>query len=77
MLSTILLALYFTPTFVAYVRKHRNRLKIGTLNLLLGWTGVVWLWCLIMAVDKDVEGYSSTQITIVQTGSDAGYPPRT
>lgn len=44
-----LLALYFFPTGVAASRRHHATLSVFLLNLLLGWTVVVWIVCLIWA----------------------------
>ena len=41
---------YFVPTIVASVRHHHNTLAIGALNLLLGWTVIVWIAALIWAL---------------------------
>lgn len=41
--------LYFLPTIIAGVRKKRNLISIGLLNLLLGWTVIGWIIALIWA----------------------------
>lgn len=46
----ILVGLYFLPYFIAYSRKHLNREAVLVANLLLGWTGLGWVICLIWAV---------------------------
>ncbi len=51
----LLVAIYFIPAFVASRRHHRNRLAIGVLNLLAGWTGVGWIAALVWACTADVE----------------------
>lgn len=43
----LVVALYFTPTIVAAIRHHQNRVSIMLLNLFLGWTGIGWLAALI------------------------------
>ncbi len=45
--------LYLLPTIVAWLRKKRRAWTIFALDLLLGWTGVVWLATLIWASVKD------------------------
>lgn len=45
-----LIALYFAPTIVAVVRKHRNIPAIATVNALLGWTFVGWVIALVWSV---------------------------
>jgi len=53
-LGIILLALalltYFLPSIVAGYRKHRNTTAIFVLNLLGGWTGVIWLGALVWSL---------------------------
>jgi hypothetical protein len=39
--------LYFTPSFVAFYRRHHNRMAIAVLNLFLGWSGLGWIVALI------------------------------
>ncbi|EGB96812.1 MULTISPECIES: superinfection immunity protein [Pseudomonas] len=41
--------LYFIPMMIAFHRHHENYTAIFMLNLLLGWTGVVWVICLVWA----------------------------
>ena len=45
----ISLGAYFFPVIIAVLRKHRNALAIGMLNLFLGWTGLGWIGALIWA----------------------------
>ncbi len=54
-LGIVFLALFLTlmfPTMVAFKRKHPDRYNILCLNLLLGATGAVWLYCLFWATDR-------------------------
>ena len=46
----ILVGLYFLPYFIAYSRKHLNREAVLVANLLLGWTGLGWVICLVWAL---------------------------
>ena len=58
MLSTfeiIIALLYFVPTAIAYFRKHNNFAALFALNLLGGWTGVLWLAALVWALLKQPE----------------------
>jgi FtsH-binding integral membrane protein len=48
-LMLIMLAGYFLPWMVAWVRSHHNSGAIGVLNLLLGWTFVGWVIALVWA----------------------------
>ncbi|EGR2698560.1 superinfection immunity protein [Vibrio parahaemolyticus] len=40
------LMLYLLPAWIAGARKHHNSTSIFIINLLLGWTAVVWIACL-------------------------------
>ena len=46
---------YMLPGIVASARRHRNRLAIGMLNLLLGWTLLGWIGALVWACTADIE----------------------
>ena len=54
------LAVYFLPTLIALVRDHHNKVAVIVTNLLLGWTGVVWLVALIWSFTNQKE----TQVII-------------
>ncbi len=41
---------YILPMMVAFHRRHESYTVIFLMNLLMGWTGFVWLVCLIWAV---------------------------
>lgn len=45
----LVLILYFLPTIIAYQRDHDSLLSIFFVNLLLGWTVLVWLAAVIWA----------------------------
>jgi hypothetical protein len=47
--------IYFLPAIVASSRRHRNRLAIGILNLLLGCTLLGWIVAMVWACTSDVE----------------------
>jgi Superinfection immunity protein len=51
----ILIGLYLFPWVIAEVRGHRQHMAIGVLNLLGGWTGLLWLGALVWACTADVE----------------------
>lgn len=53
-ISVIILAilLYFLPTFIAVLRRHKNKLAVFLLNLFLGWTGLGWVAALVWSVMK-------------------------
>jgi hypothetical protein len=46
----VLVIFYFVPTVVASSLKHPNEEAIGVVNLLLGWTIIGWIACLIWAI---------------------------
>lgn len=48
-LLIVAIGAYFIPLLVAIARGHANRLAIGVLNLLLGWTLLGWVAALIWA----------------------------
>ena len=50
-----LLGLYFLPSLIALIRKHRNQDAIAILNLFLGWTFIGWIAALIWAFTADVK----------------------
>lgn len=47
--SIVAVVLYFLPTYIAVVNRHPNKTIVFLLNLLGGWTGMVWLGVLIWA----------------------------
>ena len=49
----VVIAIYFSPTILAAVRKKEKMGLIFLLNLLLGWTVVGWLIAGIWASSKD------------------------
>lgn len=46
----VVLALYFIPTIVAYVRHVPNAGSVAVINVFLGWTLIGWVVALAMAV---------------------------
>lgn len=66
LVAVILLAVYFIPTFIAFVRGHDHRMVILLLNLFLGWTAIGWIFALIWSVlstRKMREGQRATRIS--------------
>ncbi|SHG87904.1 superinfection immunity protein [Bradyrhizobium erythrophlei] len=45
----VILSLYFIPTSISLIRRHRQTLAIFMTNLLLGWTILGWIAALIWA----------------------------
>jgi hypothetical protein len=55
LLGAFILVAYFFPTLVAVLRRHRNALAIGLLNLFLGWTVIGWVGALVWAATAQPE----------------------
>jgi surface polysaccharide O-acyltransferase-like enzyme len=54
-LLLIMVPLYFLPGFIAFRRRHRNRVAILVINIFLGLTGIGWVVALIWAFTGDIE----------------------
>ena len=50
LLVVLIFGFYFLPTFIAFLRQHKNKLAIFLLNLLLGWTVLGWVASLVWSV---------------------------
>ena len=50
------LAIYFIPTIIAFIRGHASKWGIMLVNLILGFTGVGWLFALIWSVSNKGQG---------------------
>ena len=46
----LILSLYFLPSGIAVLKENDNTTTVVLLNVLIGWTGIVWIICLIMAL---------------------------
>lgn len=55
LVGIVLLGLYFVPTFVAFSRRHKQRVAIVVLNLFAGWTAILWVVALAWSFTGDVE----------------------
>ena len=51
-ITALFIFIYFLPTIIAGNRWSINSWTILFLNLLLWWTGIIWLVCLILAFGK-------------------------
>lgn len=49
LLATLVVLLYFLPTFIALARDVAARAQVIALNIALGWTGAAWICALILA----------------------------
>jgi len=47
------IAIYLMPTFIAMYRNKINYFRIFIINLVLGWTILAWVYCMIEALRKD------------------------
>lgn len=56
--------IYILPMMVAFYRRHENYTAIFLINLLLGWTGIVWVVCLVWAFVGSAKRYN-----VVNSGS--------
>ena len=46
------LAVYLIPSLIALIRRN-NRTKVILFNIFLGWTVVLWVFCMIWAIRRD------------------------
>jgi hypothetical protein len=49
----VALLIFFIPSFIASSRNHEYSVAIWLINILLGWTGLVWIGILIWAIVGD------------------------
>jgi len=49
-LGIVLFVLYWIPTFVAWTRKHPDKISILVLNLFLGWSVIGWVISLVWSL---------------------------
>lgn len=47
LMVVVSVVLYILPMMIAFHRRHENYTAIFLINLLLGWTGIVWVICLV------------------------------
>ena len=52
--SLLAIVLYLLPYVIASMRRKRNANAILVLNLLLGWTAIGWVVCLVWAIKHDL-----------------------
>ena len=57
--GAVLLLIYFLPAIVASMRRHRQSLAIGILNLVAGWTFVGWVIAIVWACTADTKPRSA------------------
>jgi hypothetical protein len=54
-LFAVLLVPYLLPSVIAYRRWHKNFKAIFALNILLGWTLLGWIVCLVWSFTSDTK----------------------
>ncbi|WP_066338364.1 superinfection immunity protein [Azohydromonas lata] len=77
------LALYMSPTALALQRRHRNRVAIGVVNLLLGWTFLGWVGALVWASTsntsdkpgRDADNAGASAEELARLRAEASAPP--
>ncbi|NVN88674.1 MAG: superinfection immunity protein [Rhodopseudomonas sp.] len=52
----VAVVVYFSPIAIAFVRNVKHRWLLYFCNLLLGFTGIAWVYCLFSAIFGDKEG---------------------
>lgn len=61
----VLIIIYFLPWIVAVMRGHRACGAIFITNLLLGWSGIIWLIALIWSLNSNTESNFGNQKVII------------
>lgn len=65
-------AIYLLPAIIAAMRGHASAWGIFALNLLLGWSGIIWIIALIWALSN--KGQAVQQTVIVNQGGEVPQP---
>ena len=61
----LLVVLHSIPTIIAFCRGHKSRYGILVMNLLLGWTGIFWIWALIWSLCSP----NSNSVTVINNNN--------
>lgn len=56
---TLILFVYTLPSCIAYMRDHRNLIKIATVNVLFGFLIIPWIIMLLYASFSQTKGATS------------------
>jgi Superinfection immunity protein len=67
-LACFVLVVYFTPTIIAYWRDYHAKIAIFWINLLLGWTLVVWLILVLVAMEGKTKNGNVYEVRLVREG---------
>jgi hypothetical protein len=60
---------YFLPAFIAFARGHHNKGAIFLLNLLLGWTFIGWVVCLVWSFTNSAPNNITVNVTQPAAGT--------
>ncbi len=66
----VLFVPYWTPTIIAFCRKHPSKGAILALNFFFGWTFIGWVLCLVWSL-SDASGRAAHSV-VVNTTVNAG-----
>lgn len=55
LIGLAIIAVYFMPSLLANHRKHKNQTPIILVNMVLGWTLIMWFVCLVWATTSNVK----------------------
>jgi len=53
--AATLFCIHFLPSFIAFSRRAKNAFLILVLNILFGWTGIIWIVLLLWALKDEPE----------------------
>jgi len=54
-LIALIFCMYFLPTLIAAIRRHRQFIAIAALNVLLGWTVLGWIASFIWSLTSPAQ----------------------
>ena len=62
MVTAVTVALiYWAPSLIAYLRRHRNRRALLALNTFGGWTIFAWVAALVWSIYPEPSSYPRSQ----------------
>jgi len=73
LIIALMIAAYLLPAIIAAIRGHASAWGIFALNLLLGWSGIVWIIALIWALSN--KGHAHYQTVVVNNHHGEGSAP--
>lgn len=63
----VILALYFIPSIIGFMRNHPSAIGILIVNLFLGWSIIFWFVCFVWAFCGSKQ--SAPNITVINSNS--------